>query len=333
MARILITNGDQAAEALRIAYKDARVLPWRDALVEGPVLDLPDDDFCNARARHLAVAFSHDYKLVRADFAERQRIFADMAAGGETIELWFETDLHDQLQVLEILARLAATADRPRVTLTQAPPPLAKHDFARLAAASVDVAPGHFAAATAMWAAVRAPTPAAMADEAVRDIPLPVARAALRRFLEELPAPVDGLSRIERETLRAIAAGAATPVAAFRDYMASEELPFVGDAGFFARLIALGFVFGLIEGLPQLLVWDRATRRYERSFLNAPIALTDRGRAALAGGYDLTTHERFNRWVGGTHLEPGKIWRWDAARAALIAPAEGFVSFAPAPSP
>ena len=320
MGKILITNGDQAAEALRAAYPGARVLPWRDALVEGPVLDVPDDDFCNARARHLAVAFGHDYKPVRADFAERQKTFADIAAGGETIELWFETDLHDQLQVLEILARLAALKARPSVTLTQAPPPLTKHDFAKLAEARAEVSPGQFAAATAMWNAITGMTPEAMAREARRDIPLPAARAALRRFLEELPAPGDGLSRIERETLRAIAAGAATPVAAFRDYMASEELPFLGDAGFFARLIALGFVFGLIEGLPQLLVWDRATRRYERSFLNAPIALTDRGRAALAGSYDLTTHERFNRWIGGTHLEPGTIWRWDAARAALIAP-------------
>lgn len=320
MGRALITNGDLAAEALRAAYPGARVLPWRDALVEGPVLDLADDDFCAARARHLAVAFGHDYKLVRADFAERQRTFVDMVAGSDIIELWFETDLHDQLQVLEILARLAATSECPRLTMTQAPPPLAKHDLAKMAAASAEITSGQFAAATAMWAAVTSQTPEAMAREAAREIPLPIARAALRRFLEELPAPADGLSRIERATLRAIAAGAATPVAAFRNYMASEELPFLGDAGFFARLIALGFVFGLIEGLPQFLVWDRATRRYERTFLNAPIALTDRGRAALAGTYDLTTHERFNRWVGGTHLAPGTIWRWDSARSALIAP-------------
>jgi hypothetical protein len=319
--KTLITNGDHAADALRTVYPDARILPWRDALVEGPVLELAEDEFCNARARHLAVAFGHDYDQVRTGFVTRQRTFGEMAAGVDTIELWFETDLHDQLQVLEILVRLAAIRNRPRVTMTQAPPPLPSHDLTKLAAASAEVSSGQFAAAAAMWAALTSPTPEALAREALCDIPLPFARAALRRLLEELPAPVDGLSRIERETLRAVAAGANSPVAAFRTYMASEELPFLGDAGFFARLIALGFVFGLIEGLPQFLVWDRATRRYEHGFLNAPIALTDRGRAALAGTYDLTTHERFNRWVGGTNVQAGAIWRWDRDRRVLLPPA------------
>ncbi len=120
-----------------------------------------------------------------------------------------------------------------------------------------------------MWQAVTSPTPEAIAQQATRDGPLPVARTALRRFLEELPAPGDGLSRIERETLRAIPPGANSPVAAFRGYTASEELPFRGDAGFFARMMALGFAF---------------------------------------------------RLIGGTHLRPGAIWRWDTSRAALIAP-------------
>jgi hypothetical protein len=319
-ARFIITNGDHAADAIRAGFPGAHILPWRDALVEGPVLELADDEYCSARARHLAVAFGHDYDQVRADFVARQHSFAEMTDTADAIELWFETDLHDQLQVIEVLARLAAAGRRPHVTLTQVPPPLAKHDLAKMAAASAEVSSGQFAAATAMWTALRSQTPEALAREARLDIPLPAARAALRRLLEELPAPVDGLSRIERETLRAIASGADSPVAAFRSYMASEELPFLGDAGFFARLIALGFVFGLIEGLPQFLVWDRATRRYEHGFLNAAIALTDRGRAALAGTYDLTTHERFNRWVGATHLQPRAVWRWDRERRALLAP-------------
>ena len=205
------------------------------------------------------------------------------------------------------------------MTLTQAPPPLAKHDFAKLATASAEVSAGQFAAAPAMWAAVSSQTPAAMAREAVRDIPLPVARAAPAAFS-------GGIAGSGRRAVAHRARDAAGhrrrrrhPGRRVSRLYGERGIAVPRRRGFFARLIALGFVFGLIEGLPQLLVWDRATRRYERSFLNAPIALTDRGRAALAGTYDLTTHERFNRWIGGTHLEAGTIWRWDAAREALIA--------------
>lgn len=318
----IITNGDHAAGALRAAFPGTPVLPWRDALVEGPVRALPDEDFWDDRARHLAVAFGHDYKQVRANFTARHRTLGGMTGGSDEIELWFETDLHDQLQVLEILVRLAAHEydERPPVTLTQAAPPLPQHDLAALAARRADITPEEFAAARAMWQAVTSPTPVAMAQEAMRDGPLPVARAALRRLLEELPAPSDGLSRIERETLRAVAAGADTPVATFRLYATSEELPFLGDAGFFARLMALGFAFGLVRGLPRRVLWDHATQRYDRDFLNAPISLTERGRAVLSGNHDLATDPRFDRWVGGTHLRPGATWRWDVSHAALIAP-------------
>ena len=317
----IITNGDHAAGALRATFPDIAVLPWRDALVEGRVRALPDDAFCDDRARHLASTFGHDYDEVRADFAERLAALGGITEGADAIELWFETDLHDQLQVLEILVRLADRGARPPVRLTQAAPPLPQHDLAALAARSADITPHEFAAAQTMWRAVTSPTPEAMAREALREGPLPVARAALRRFLEELPAPGDGLSRIERETLRAIAAGADTPVAAFRLYVTSEELPFLGDAGFFARLMALAFAFGLVSGLPRHVAFDRATKRYDRDFLNAPIALTERGRAALAGDHDLAADQGFDRWVGGTHLVPGAIWRWDASRTALIGPA------------
>ena len=75
-------------------------------------------------------------------------------------------------------------------------------------------APAVLAAATAAWDAVRAPEPTALAGWATRETEqLPFLAPALRRLLEELPAPVDGLSRTERRALEAVAAGARTPPA------------------------------------------------------------------------------------------------------------------------
>src|SRR5262249_27906301 len=83
-------------------------------------------------------------------------------------------------------------------------------------------------------ARVRRPEPSALASWVRARVPqLPFLGPALRRLLEELPAPRDGLSGTERRMLRAIAAGAATPMAAFRAAQDLEAAPFLGDAWFF----------------------------------------------------------------------------------------------------
>jgi hypothetical protein len=47
-------------------------------------------------------------------------------------------------------------------------------------------------------------------------------------------------------------------------------------------------------------------------------AITEDGRRALAGEVDAVALCRIDRWVGGTHLVPGALWRWDVS--ALVAP-------------
>ena len=81
-------------------------------------------------------------------------------------------------------------------------------------------------AAADAWAAFQAPEPTALAEWAARDTAgLPFLAPALRRLLEELPAPADGLSGTERLALQAVAAGARTPPAAFVADNASKKLP------------------------------------------------------------------------------------------------------------
>lgn len=314
--RLIITNGDHAADALREAFADAEVLPWRDALTEGPVPALADDAFAETRSLYLAQTFGRDYDFVHDDFKSRNETLRRWTETADEIELWFETDLHDQLQLMQIGARIATATRRPRVTLRQATPPLPAHELAALAASELTA--GDLDALHAMWEAVRAPTPEAIVTR-LGGGDMPDARAALRRLLEELPG-ADGLSRIERETMRVIAAGARSPVDVFRAYMETEPLPFLGDAGFFHRLNALVFKFGLIDGLSQPLAWEAITNRFGPAVRRAALALTPKGRDALAGAHDLASERLFDRWVGGTHLRRGAVWRWDHARGVLVPP-------------
>jgi hypothetical protein len=62
---------------------------------------------------------------------------------------------------------------------------------------------------------------------------------------------------------------------------------------------------------------DRQRRqRYEERRLS----LTPLGEAIVAGHEDFSRHNPIHRWWGGTELSNDRLWRWDPAKGALIAP-------------
>jgi hypothetical protein len=75
---------------------------------------------------------------------------------------------------------------------------------------------------------------------------------------------------------------------------------------------------GLDEGPFTLEMHDDRDRhqRYKRSRLS----LTPLGEAVLAGREDFSRHNPLHRWWGGTELTNARLWRWDAAKQALIDP-------------
>src|SRR4051812_6652016 len=96
-----VTNGDSAVGAIRASGARGEILPWRDILHEGPVpARLDDAELRDVRARFLAGAGSTDAAAAEADMARRDEAIA--TASGEIV-LWFESDLYDQLQLLQVL--------------------------------------------------------------------------------------------------------------------------------------------------------------------------------------------------------------------------------------
>lgn len=320
MARLIATNGDHAATALAAHFPDAEILIWRDVLVEGPVPGGIDDEaLADIRARHIEACFGMKRGDVRQDFTRRDRAF-DSIAAGDRIELWFETDLHDQLQLIQFLERMARRDDRPSLKFTLSPPPLSSHVDAmarQLAAISSE----QLTEAAALWRAFRTETPPAIFKAASENGPLPETRASFARLLEELPAPGDGLGRIERRALLAIRDGAITPGLAFRHYQQSEPIAFLGDLGFFHRLDALSRgPAPLVRGLPAGGIADAAGHNESLEYTHTPIELTDVGQAVLETRADFIALNGIDRWVGGVHLTPQNLWRYDADTKKLIGP-------------
>jgi hypothetical protein len=158
--------------------------------------------------------------------------------------------------------------------------------------------------AAAAWTDFCAPTPDALVARAsAPQEELPFLAPALHRFCEEYPSTGDGLSRMERQLLRAVAAGASRPQAIYRRSSQDEECPW-GDASVFLRLD--GLVHALVPALA------RSTTGYE---------LTPLGRRLLAGTADWVRESAgVDRWLGGVHLQGTAVrWRWDGARGALVA--------------
>ena len=218
--------------------------------------------------------------------------------------LWFEHDLFDQLQLVDALALARENDASPELIVVGSfPGRPAFRGLGELDASELEtlwperrVASAEaLKTSAAVWDAFRTPD---LAE-------LPFVAAALQRLLEELPAPVDGLSGTERRALQAIAAGAGTPFAAFVAAQDLEAAPFLGDTWFLRTLAALA------HGRNRLIEMEGGEPL-------SPVRLTPVGERVLRGEADRVELLGIDRWIGGTHVTEQNLWRWDPAERALV---------------
>jgi hypothetical protein len=200
---------DWMPEALHVSNGDATDVPgtglarhvvyWRDVLHEGPVPEVAPAELRRIRAGYLTGDGSVEGAVVMRQFTERDQAL-EANRDGEYV-LWFEADLYDQLQIAEILARLAGLGvPAERVTLI-------------------------------------APSPDGLgAIAAARLGELRFLGEAFDRLSREYPATRDGLSLTERRVLAAVADGASDAGTAFVRAAARETRPYMGDTTCFGRM-------------------------------------------------------------------------------------------------
>lgn len=324
MSVLIITNGDSVAETLRVARPEAEILPWRDALHDGPVRDLPPDAFRAERAAHLADGVVNTEDSVRADLEARD---ATVARHGdyERLELWFEHDLYDQLQLIQVLDALAEAGRDRDISLIQAPRhlgPVPPHEIRRFESLALPVETPFTDTARRVWSAFRQPDPVRFAGARKGPIAgLPFLGASILRMLQEFPGP-DGLSRTERQILYSINRGVDRPGPLFARVLNMEEAAFLGDWSFFSILSGLAFAeVPLVTGLPERFLPSILEDGYSRkAFITAPLKLTGLGADVLAGRTDRASQTSIDRWVGGTHLTADNLWRWNDERGELVSP-------------
>ena len=315
--RLNITNGDSAASTLSEAGVAGKIIPWRDVLHEGPVdSSLSLEELSKDRARFISEQGWDDFAHVSGNFAERDRVIRHLDYFDEVV-LWFEDDLYDQLQLIQLLdffGRGAASGKTLSLIVVDGYiPPLSVAELTKLDKTRPHVTPEQLELAKRAWKAFGSADPTSISkllDEntsAIRYL-----APALRRHLEEFPSSVNGLSRSEREALTAIEAGHVTPVAAFLEVARKQESIFLGDIIFYSYLERLsGKKDALVtwkDGTPVI----APTSERAREFVEGELILTPLGREVLAGTKDWQRINKRTRWLGGVEIIPGETgWRWD----------------------
>ena len=298
-----ITNGTSVS--LPQTRLGGTVIYWNDVLHEGPVPEgLSFEEMTRVRGHFLA-AF---YGLPEPDgcFEERNQALRGYGEHDEVI-LWFEHDLYDQLQLIQILDWFSRATERPsKLTLVSTDRYLGMlqpDELESLFETRRAVTDEQIEIAQAAWEAFCAPEPNRI-ESMVRSgsSALPYLAPALRRHLEQFPSIRGGLSRTERQILESIDSGLHGFHELFKADQDRDEFIFMGDTTFRSYLKRLATS-------RRPLIAEREPGRYE---------LTGMGRAVLAGDVDHVRENGINRWLGGVHLcEGAPVWRWDAARSQV----------------
>ncbi|MBC8048826.1 MAG: DUF1835 domain-containing protein [Chitinophagales bacterium] len=325
MARLIITNGESAADRMREAGVGQDILCWRDILHEGPA---PQTDTLEAlsslRAAFLAERGWSDPEQLASAFSARDAAIRAHARF-ETILIWLEHDLYDQLQLLQILDFFASETRRDGLFIIQsgrhlgAEKPAALKQHLRL---MEKVTPLHLDLARMAWQSFRASSPRAWAALLHFDLSIfPFLRSAILRQLEELPSVANGLTSTELSILKLIQEGRGSPQTIHAEFNDREDAPFMGDWSFWHILDQLGMGYSpLITGFNGYKFSPQISEAELAPYLNADLRLTNLGQNALRGMTDASKHRRIDRWMGGVHLTNANLWRWDASGRRLTGP-------------
>lgn len=211
------------------------------------------------RAADIARGVGQPLQDVEADLKSwRAAVDADHAY--DELVLWYEHDLFDQLNLIQLLARIGR--DRPirkpvsLISIDSYPGhpnfkglgELAPEDIAKLYAERRRVTPEQFAVAARAWDAFRSQDRARMESLLLEDTTaLPFLGRALRRYLDEAPDEPGGLTRSERRLLDQLAAGPVDIHTAWKRMHEGESAFYITDTSFWSLLK------GLAERTPALI--------------------------------------------------------------------------------
>jgi hypothetical protein len=320
-----VANGSATTSLIEAAGIPGRSSVWADVLYDGPVPGgISDAELLHVRARHLSGLVDAAY-LDEVNGLQRWRDEIDNVSSYDELVLWYEHDLFDQLNLLQLLSwlkgRLPATK---AVTLIEIGTFPGRHafkgigelnpgDVASLLEKRAPIAEERYTLSERVWSAFRQSSPEALDELRVGPTSaIPFLSAAVKRFLEEFPWTQDGLSRSERRLLEIASSG---PVDLWPTFVQMHQ----GETAYYITDLSLLSLLREFSRLDPPLISVAGTLLDEDRIPKGTVTITDRGRAVLDGNVDRVATYGIDRWFGGVHLKSDGIgWRWNGVEQRIV---------------
>ena len=311
-----ITNGSNSVDLMEAANIEGDKISWDDLLHEGPAPSgLSLEALSKIRAEYIVGQGWGNKPEVLAKF-DRRNYVLKQCKNYLQIVLWFEHDLYDQLQLIQILDWFnQQTSLPPRLELICIDQYLGYHtpaEFAQLTKHQVEVTATQLSLASNAWNAFTANNPNPLNSLIQQDLSdLPYLKNALIRLMNEYPDEQSGLPLTERLILESLRDGELPPGKVFQQYLSREEAQFMGDLPFWARLNRMAFCeFPIIEfkvNEPVSFPLNPAQKIY----------ISDYGRQTLSAKANWFADNKLSKFVGGCEISKSNYWCWSEAYSLI----------------
>ncbi len=330
MEKILnITNGDCAVEIMQQAAIAGDFLPWRDVLHDGPVPEgLSLEELSQVRTKFIVDSGWGTLENITASFVERDNNLTNLCdsenSNYEKVILWFEHDLYDQLQIIQILDWFNQ-AKLDCITLSiictdQYLGRLSPEQMSELHKYEEPVTDKHLELSSKAWSAFRSENPEKWHELLESDTNvLPFLKGAVTRQLDEYPDCSNGLSRSAKQILSIVFDGESNPLKVFAKSQEFEERLFMGDSSFWVIIqdllepsaTKLKTASPLLE-IPEGMQWTMPPTPDHK------LEITPLGKEVLAGDKNWLELTEIDHWIGGTHLTPKNLWCWHSESELIV---------------
>ncbi len=306
MLKILnIVNGNVTIEIMKKANINGDFLPWYDFLHEGPVpKNLSLDKLSDIRANFIHKQGFGSLEKIKKDFQQRNETVKNYHKYQKII-LWFEHDLYDQLQLIQLLAWFQGNNNENiKLSLICTDKYLgesSQDEIRNLLGYEENINKAHLNLAQKAWFAFTDSTPIAWFKLLEEDTHLlPFLKNAIIRMLEEYPNTRNGLSRSEYQALFTISKGIENPKKIFLNCQNYEKQKFMGNVIF----------------------WKILDDFIENKLINSKnngqvLQITVQGKQVLNGEINYLHIKPIKRWIGGTKLSNDKVWCWNIKKRSI----------------
>ncbi len=304
-----ITNGDCAVNIMRQAKIKGDYLPWRDVLHDGPVrAGLSLEELSKERAKFISDSGWGNAQNIAQSFIDRDQSLSTYQQYDKVV-LWFEHDLYDQLQILQILdwfyAQNSIATTLSMICTDHYLGQLNADEMKALYQFETVVSKDQLTLANKAWQAFCADTPQRWFDLLDTDLSaLPFLEGSIIRLLEEYPNCSNGLYRTVTQALECIKDEEKSLIDVFINNQEQEERVYLGDSSF-AKILN-----ELIQATPPLIKLKGSnivTTPFKKIH---SLKITNFGCDVLAGKSHFLDAIELNRWLGGVQLSNTNIWCW-----------------------